>query len=143
MSNKWLVLFLALMGVLLGTISFATYNHSQTLLAQGGTTIGTVVRLESSAKGAYYPVVRFKSDTGEIFEERGKVGSSPPEHRQGETVSVIYNRANPKEWCVNSWLNLYFLPTLFGAFSGALLFAASVVGVFSNLNVMNRKQIGQ
>lgn len=143
MKNKWLALFLALMGMLLGTISLTTYLHSQSLLAEGGTTTGTVTKLESSAKGAYYPVVRFKTDKGEEFEERGKVGSSPPEHRQGETVSVIYNKANPKDWCVNSWLNLYFLPTLFGAFSAALLFAALVVGAYSRLSVMNRKRIGQ
>lgn len=132
MNNKWLVFFLGFLSVVLGTVAFVTYNHAQTLLAEGGTTTGTVVKLESSAKGAYYPIVRFKTESGEELTERGKVGSSPPEHREGETVAVLYNKTNPKDWCINSWLNLYFLPTLFGAFASALLFAAIIVGIFSN-----------
>lgn len=131
-NNKWVVIFLGLMSVVFGTIAVITYNHSQKLLAEGMTTTGTVVRLERSAKGASYPVVRFKTSTGEELVERGKVGSSPPEHREGETVAIIYDKNNPKNWCIHSWLNLYFLPTMFGAAGSALLFASIVVGIFSN-----------
>jgi len=130
--NKWVLLFLGILATLFGTMCLMSYSHTQTLLVNGGNTTGTVVRLESSSKGAYYPVVRFKTEQGEEFVTRSTVGSSPPGHQVGDTVAVIYNKTNPKDWCVKSWLSLYFLPTMFGAACGALIIAMTIVAIFSN-----------
>lgn len=108
------------------------YFQSQKLLKEGGTASGTVVSLQSSAKGASYPVIRFQAEGGEVIEERGKVGSSPPEFKVGDTVPIVYEKTNPKNWTINSWLNLYFLPVMFFAF-GTGLTIASLITLIHNL----------
>ena len=89
---------------------------------------GTVVRLEyerssSSSGGAYYPIVRFLLRTGETFEFRSSVGSSPPSYRRGESVRVLYDPTAPESAEIDSFFSLWFAPILLG-------FLGSVFGAF-------------
>jgi hypothetical protein len=69
------------------------------LAASGIRTEGEVVRLVSqSGSGghySYYPVVRFRTDANLALEFKDSVGSSPPVHRLGDKVAVLYLSANP------------------------------------------------
>ena len=121
---KWLILFLASMAMLFGTISFITYSKSAKLVSEGATTTGTVVKVE------YYPIVHFRTESGEDFEEKSNFHSSPPEFKEGQTVEIVYERKNPKNWVVNNWLHLYFLPTMFAIASGGLIFATTCVSIY-------------
>ncbi len=117
------IAFLGVLSVIFFAVAGTCYFQSHKLLTEGGTASGTVVRLESSARGASYPVVHFQPDGAAEIEERGKVGSSPPEYKVGDTVQILYEKTNPKNWTINSWLNLYFLPVLFFAFGTGLAIA--------------------
>jgi len=110
------------MAIFFGVITFNSYQRSQKFLAKAATTSGTVVRLHfspfhsvRSSGGGFYPIVRFIAD-GEEIEARDRIGANPPDYRQGETVEVLYEKGNPKHWCINSWFDLWFLTTLFGFF---------------------------
>ncbi len=120
------IIFLSGLAIIFYAIAGNFYFQSQKLLKHGGTASGTVVRLESSAKGAAYPIIRFQAEGGEVIEDRGKVGSSPPEFKAGDRVPVVYDKSNPKTWTINSWLNLYFLPVMFFGFGTALFFASLI-----------------
>lgn len=124
------IIFLSFLAIVFFAIAGNFYFESQKLLKKGGTASGTVVSLQSSAKGAYYPIIRFQPEGGEAIEERGKVGSSPPEFKVGDTVPIVYDKSNPKKWNINSWLNLYFLPTMFFGFGTALAFASLITLIF-------------
>lgn len=125
------IAFLGAIAILFLSLGGMFYFQSQKLLTAGGTTSGTVVRMESSAKGAYYPVIHFQPDGAAEMEERGKVGSSPPEFKVGDTVPILYEKTNPKNWTINSWLNLYFLPVMFLAFGVGLTFASLITLIYN------------
>jgi hypothetical protein len=120
------ILLLSSLSIVFYAVAGTFYFQSQRLLKEGGTTSGTVLRLEASGKGASYPIVRFRPDNGEAIEGRGKVGSSPPEFKTGDTVPILYDKGDPKNWTINSWLNLYFLPVLFFAFGSGLTIASFI-----------------
>ncbi len=125
------IILLSGLAAIFFAIAGTFYFQSQNLLTQGSTAPGTVVRLEASAKGASYPIIRFQAESGEIVEDRGKVGSSPPEFKVGDTVPVVYDKSNPKTWTINSWLNLYFLPTLFFSFGTAIAIASLIMLIYN------------
>lgn len=133
------IAFLGAMAILFLSLGGIFYFQSQKMLKEGGTASGTVVRLESSAKGAYYPVVHFQPDGAAEIEERGKVGSSPPEYKVGDTVQILYEKTNPKNWTINSWLNLYFLPVMFFSAGAALTFAFLITLAY---NLQQRRPSG-
>jgi hypothetical protein len=126
------IAFLGGMAILFLSLGGIFYFQSHTLLTTGGTASGTVVRLESSAKGASYPVVHFQPDGAAEIEERGKVGTSPPEYKVGDTVPILYDKTNPKNWTINNWMNLYFLPAMFFG-AGAGLTIAFLITLAYNL----------
>lgn len=134
---KFLVIFLGSMAFLFGTIAFVSYNNSAGLLLAGGTASGTVVKLELTSSGVsntrriYHPVIRFRTQKGEDVEEMSKFGSSPPEFKEGETVEILYEKTNPKNWTVKNWFNLYFVPTMFGIGALGLSIGTFCVGYFA------------
>ncbi len=121
------IILLSVLAAIFFAIAGNFYFQSQNLIETGSTASGTVIRLESSAKGASYPIIRFQAESGEIVEDRGKIGSSPPEFKTGDTVPVVYDKSNPKTWTINSWLNLYFLPTLFSSLGAGLTIASLIM----------------
>lgn len=58
--------------------------------------MGTVVDISISGittEKAFYPVVEFKTDTGNKIRFRGSTGSGySPSYQQGQIVKVIYSR---------------------------------------------------
>lgn len=132
-GRHWLVIFLGLMSLLFGTISIVFYQRTLSLLAGGTNTTGSVIRLEytssvgNSNSGSYYPVIRFKTESGEEMKLRSHYRCPPPEYRVGDTVKIIYNKDNPKDWSIEGWMDFYFLPSMFGAASAALAIANAIV----------------
>ncbi len=126
------ILILGGMAILFGMIAAYFYYESHKLMSEGGTASGTVVKMEHSSSRSYYPIINFQASAGQIVEGRSRVGSSPPQFTAGQTVQVFYDKSNPKNWILNSWLDLYFLPTLFGAFSGGLALATTIMLIYRN-----------
>ena len=124
MQNQWIVLVLAALSIIFFCITYISLGKAQELVRAGATTDGTVIKMIYSShdtnSGVYYPVVRFQTTDGQTLEERSRFGSSPPEFKQGDHVQILYTRDNPKNWCINSWWDLYFVPTIFGVFTGIL-----------------------
>lgn len=78
---------------------------------------GTVIDLErsrsssSSSSGSsvtWRPVVEFTTATGRRIEFVSSVGSSPPSHRVGEPVKVLYQPADPDSARIDSFFQLWF-----------------------------------
>src|SRR5262249_44613226 len=78
--------------------------------------------------GAYYPVVKFRTATGEAHTLHSNTGSSSPSYRVGETVSVLYDPGNPFDARIVGFFSLWFLVIIFGPV-GALLSLAGSSGL--------------
>lgn len=101
-------------GMLAG--SFFILSHTRGFIAGASEAEGKVIALDRSTSSsnsgsrstAYRPVVGFASGTGKRFEFTSSVGSSPPSHRVGESVTVLYNPADPSNARIKSFVQLWF-----------------------------------
>lgn len=114
-------------GVVLLLAGFFLFESTRRFIAGADEAQGTVISLErsrsSSGSGSTYrPVVEFTASTGSRIEFTGGVASNPPSHRVGESVTVLYNPADPQSARIKSFVQLWFgsllvlaLGLLFGA----------------------------
>jgi hypothetical protein len=102
-------------GMLVG--SFFIFSNTSRFIAGASEAEGKVIALDrsrsSSSSGSgssttYRPVVEFTSGTGKRIEFTSSVGSSPPSHRVGESVTVLYNPADPYSARIKSFFQLWF-----------------------------------
>jgi hypothetical protein len=133
-SKFWVPIFLGVMALIFGSVSFLTYNSSHRLVTTGATASGTVTDLiylrgtGRSSSGVYYPIVKFQTPEGKTIEDRATFGSSPAPYKAGDTVRVYFDPRKPAEtWVIDNWFDLYFLPALFGFFATMLVIATGVV----------------
>lgn len=54
--------------------------------------------------GSYYPVVRFRTADGQEIETSTAIGTSPSFVREGATVTVLYDPAQPRDVRIDSAL---------------------------------------
>jgi hypothetical protein len=125
-------------GMLLG--SFFIFSNTSRFIAGAVEAEGKVIALDrsssSSSSGSrsttYRPVVEFTSSTGKRIEFTSNVGSSPPSHRVGEPVTVLYNPADPYRARIKSFFQLwfgflivFFLGLVFAAIGLGMIFVRS------------------
>lgn len=114
--------------------SFFVFSNTTSFISRAVEAHGKVTDLErsrsSSSSGSsttYRPVVEFTTATGKRIEFVSSVGSSPPSHRVGEAVKVLYNPADPQSARIKSFFQLWF-GFLIVFFMG-LVFAAIGLGM--------------
>jgi hypothetical protein len=98
-------------GMLVG--SFFIFSNTTSFIRRAEQAEGKVIDLErsrssSSSSSTYRPVVEFTTATGKRIEFTSSVGSSPPSHRVGEPVTVLYNPADPQSARIKSFFQLWF-----------------------------------
>jgi hypothetical protein len=97
---------------------------------------GTVVRMKTSHnKGSqgktttiYAPVVQFRTPEGQVVEFTG-LGSSPPEHKQGDKLPVLYLPFSPQKARIRSFRQMELAPSLFLG-TGALFSSIALFSVY-------------
>lgn len=98
-------------GLLVGSLFI--FSNTSSFIGRAVEAEGKVVDLErsrpsSSSSTMYRPVVEFTTVTGERIEFTSRVGSSPPSHRVGEAVRVLYHPADPHGARIKSFFQLWF-----------------------------------
>lgn len=143
----------SLIGATFFGIALFSFIHTQNFIKTAASSEGVVLELktvESSLRKSrgftYAPVVKFKTPDGKDIQFQSSTSSNPPEFSVGQTVPVLYNRSNPQEAQVDSFVQLWLLPTVFGGFGiifmvvGATLF---VIPLLSNKNEKWLQENGQ
>jgi len=143
-SFKWIASIFFVIG--LGMLGGGLYAISSTVsfIQKAATGRGVVVSLErsrSSDSVSYYPVVKFTTREGQEFRFRSNVGSSPPSHRTGEAVTVLYNPANPHDAKIDSFFSLWGFGLIFGAMGLVFALAGGGMIVIPRRNAARRQQI--
>lgn len=114
--------------------SFFVFSNTSSFIGRAVEADGKVTDLErsrsSSSSGSgttYRPVVEFTTATGKRIEFVSSVGSSPPSHRVGEAVKVLYNPTDPQSARIKSFFHLWFGFLI--VFALGLIFAAVGLGM--------------
>jgi len=109
--------------------------------AAGAHAPGTVIDMTSSRDSdgdyTYKPVVEFRDAEGRRHVFTSSVSSSPPQHAIGESVEVIYAPASPDKAVIDSFVDRFLLPLIFGGLG--TLFAAIGLGIL--FDRLRRRQI--
>ena len=99
--------------------------------AAGVHTQGTVIEMigsrDSDSDYTYKPVVEFRDADGLRHVFTSSFSSSPPQYSTGETVEVIYAPDTPDEAVIDSFVDRFLLPLVFGGLG--TLFAAIGLGL--------------
>jgi len=88
------------------------------LLKRGETAMGVVVELErgstssSSGRSALFPVVKFKTRSGQSTIFRHRTGSNPPAFAKGDEVPVIYDPRMAERALIAEGFRNWLLPGL-------------------------------
>jgi len=74
---------------------------------------GVVVEAGDNEK----PTVEFRTKDGRRIRVEGTISASPTPYRVGERIGVFYDPAQPEKALIDSFLERWFLPLLFGGFA--------------------------
>lgn len=124
--------FLAIGVAFCGAATFS-WLRTRRFVEESVTAFGEVVGLrEYSGDGVTYaPVIRFDIPGGGVSEFTESISSSPPAHKVGDRVKILYHRDDPSRARVASTLNLYLLTIIFAAIGGSLVVAGLLMAVFA------------
>jgi hypothetical protein len=94
-------------------VSVFIFSNTSSFIGRAVEADGEVIDLDrsrssSSSSTTYRPVVAFTTATGKRVEFTSSVGSSPPSHRVGERVKVLYQPADPQSARIKSFFHLWF-----------------------------------
>jgi hypothetical protein len=111
-------LFLAF-GLVFSGVALWAVRDTQSFVAKAEAAAGQVIDLEhrrgtsssSNSGGAYYPVVRFRTATGQEHTLHSNNGSSPP---SCEAVTVLYDPTNPFDARIKGFFSLWLIAIIFG-----------------------------
>lgn len=94
------------------------------------------------AEISYHPIVEFTDARGNTIRFTSESGSNPPNHAQGETVSVRYIPDHPEKAEINDFLSLWMGALLLGVFGVALL-AATIFAYYVDKDSSMRLKSGE
>ncbi|HSD12543.1 MAG TPA: DUF3592 domain-containing protein, partial [Patescibacteria group bacterium] len=81
-----------------------------------GTVIDLVASSSSDSSTTYRPTVRFTAADGREITFTSSTGSSPPSHREGDAVRVLYEPSLPQHAEIDSFFDLWLGPLIAGIF---------------------------
>ena len=127
---------LVLVGAVMLVTASAVFSRRRMVFRSWATAVGVIVALrkeESIDLGAdvrstvYYPKIKFKTDTGREIVFQSDTGSQPPVGQISDTVAVRYNRDNPYQAEINSFISLWGDMLVLAVLGSALLFVGLAI----------------
>jgi hypothetical protein len=128
--------FLMPIGALLLLGAAWNVSSTRTWIARAIEVPGSVIemaRVRDSDNTGYMfaPVVRFNTVEGNSVEFQSGFRSNPPAYRTGQTVSVLYDPAEPRSAAIRGFLTLWFMPMILGFIGSVFLMVGTAMVVLS------------
>lgn len=104
---------------------------------------GTVVELVPSGRGSsprYRARVEFTTAAGTQVRFLSSVSSNPPPAQVGEHVDIRYDAGNPRDAQINTYWQVWFLPTLLGIIAAPFLLVGAGFAAASRASRKHRPQ---
>lgn len=111
----WVVIVLGC-AALIGALGTTLYTWHFTRIAQrtSGTVIEMLAQTDKDGSTTYAPTFRFQDATGSPHTVSSALFSSPPEFHVGDAVTVLYRSDAPQDAKIDSYWQVWGLPTLLG-----------------------------
>ena len=87
----------------------------------------------------HYPVVEFKSPSGQSISFKSSVGSSRTGYSVGQQVKVLYDPRNPMEAEIDNVTSLWFVPGCMVAMGLAFTIGGLFLAVLMSLVLINQR----
>ena len=133
MSAFGLIFLVLGVGLLVGC--FFAFVRTQRFLASAREAQAEVVALQqrvgSGNERSYYPVLRFRTQEGSTKEVVSNVGSNPPRYKEGDSVVVLYDPAQPDNVRIHTAFNVWVFPIILGAIGIIFLLVGGGITMFS------------
>lgn len=128
--------FLMPVGVCLLLGAAWSASSTKTWIAQAIEVPGSViemVRVRDSDNTGYMfaPVVRFKTVEGNTIEFESSFRSNPPAYRTGQSVSVLYDPAEPRSAAIRGFFSLWFVSLILGLIGSVFMMVGTAMVVLS------------
>ncbi len=117
-------------------VCLLTYRHTSRFVEDALPADGTIVELierEGEDGPYFYPVFTFTDDAGATQKIYSSHGSFPPRHKVGDSVTVLYDPADPEDAKINSFMSIWFWPFLTGIIGSVILVGSSIVLIIARL----------
>lgn len=128
-------------GVLLLLASGYTYRSNASWAAQAAKAEAIVTALiesrSDSGSVTYAPKLKFKSADSREHEIVATLSSNPPPASVGQTVTVLYDPANPESVMIDGLLGVWAVPTILAG-TGGLVLLVSLVLLYISRGVVER-----
>jgi hypothetical protein len=102
--------------------------------------VGVITEIEErrvNSHSSYYPIVEYKTKTGEVFSTTGDTGSSSAfDYSIGEKVNVRYLLANSHDAKLSTFMEMWLFPFVLVVIG--LLFIAAGIYNFKNTRAQKR-----
>ncbi|MFL5346469.1 MAG: DUF3592 domain-containing protein, partial [Hyalangium sp.] len=79
----------------------------------------------------YYPVLRYRTQAGATQEVVSNVGSNPPRYKEGDSLVVLYDPAQPDNMRIHTVFNVWAFPLLLGGIGVVFLLVGGGITMFS------------
>jgi hypothetical protein len=130
---RWIALYVIgpcfLLVALIASMDTAVFLHRA--VATTGTVVGLRATSEPNKHGVTYaPVFSFSAADGRSYTIHSRVSSSPPEFSIGQRVPVLYEPDRPTLAKIDSHLQLWTFPDVFGGIGFVFVLLSYVVRSF-------------
>ncbi|MCW9024779.1 MAG: DUF3592 domain-containing protein [Gammaproteobacteria bacterium] len=113
MGQPWHSLSLALVGIILSTVSFYGYLSESAFIDSAIETKG-IVTDNIHKNDMYYPVIQFRDKNNKWYVLPLNRSSSSPMYEKDETVTVLYSPTNPDDAKLDGFFSLWLLTFITG-----------------------------
>lgn len=114
----WIGGIFAAVGLVFAIGAAIVFLKDRSFAANGVRAPGTVIEMIGSRDSddgyTYKPVVEFRDADGQPHVFSSSVSSSPPQYSTGEAVTVIYAPGSPDRAIIDSFVDRYLMPLIFG-----------------------------
>jgi hypothetical protein len=138
MDKTFLLIFVAIFGIVgvaFLTVATFTLRSEIEFRKHAIAAPGIVVDLEPTqgSKGGtmYKPVFKFTDRDDRVRRITGNIASSPPSYHRGEAVTVLYQPQNPEGAQIDSFMDAWFLPLIFGSLGTVFTGVAGGCGIYA------------
>ncbi len=93
--------------------------------------VGLQKRQGTEREISYYPVLRFRTQSGATKEVVSSVGSNPPRYKEGDSLAILYDPQQPEAVRIHSFANVWIMPLVLGGTGALMLLVGCGITLFS------------
>ncbi len=128
-------------GIPFAVVSIFELKNTLNLLSNSHKTLGKIVGIEEERRrnsgDMYSPVIKYKSISGDEYVYHSSTKTGYTSYKIGQEIELIYDKNNPQNARVNSFLDIWFLTIIMGVGG----WASTIGGIVLLLFTLKKKRL--